>query len=153
MTDATPIIGLLAVTVSTLFGWQAARVVRQDAGAPTRLVSELRLAQVAALLLVMVAGAYLGTAASQPHAPGAGLDAALALGFLAAGVASLTREPQEALTILAVAFVTHALVDILHQPGGLTDAAVPHWYVVGCAVQNVWTAALTFLPVLGRRMG
>lgn len=153
MTNTVLIIGLLAVTVTGLYSWQATVVVRQQANEPTRLVSELRLAQVAGLLLVLVAGAYLGTAASMPAHPGAALDATLALAFLAAGVASLTREPREALTIVAVAFVAHAVVDVLHRPGGLTDGAVPAWYVIGCGVQNLWTAALTFLPVLGRRLG
>lgn len=151
MADTVLIIGLLAVTVTGLFSWQAVTVVRQPADEPTRLVAELRLAQVAALLLVLVAGAYLGTAASLPAHPGAALDATLALGFLAAGVASLTREPREALTIVAVAFVAHAVIDILHRPNWLSDGSVPSWYVIGCAVQNLWTAALTFAPVLGQR--
>ena len=152
MADTTLVICLLAVTVTTLFTWQAISVVRQDADEPSRLVSELRLSQVGASLLILVAGAYLGSAASLASHHGAGLDATLALGFLAAGVASLTREPREALTIVALAFVAHAVVDILHRPGGLTDGGMPRWYVIGCAVQNVWMAALTFLPVFGRRL-
>ena len=48
---------------------------------PERLVAELRLAQIAALLLTLVAGAYLGLAAAQEGRTGVGLDIALAVGF------------------------------------------------------------------------
>ncbi len=150
MPDTLQIIGLAVVTVTGAFTWQAARTVGADAASPTRLVSELRFAQISALLLTLVAGAYIGMAALLTAQPGAGLDVVLALGFLGVAVASATREPREALTVLAVAFVAHALLDLVHRQGGLSDGMIPRWYVIGCAVHNVYMATLCYLPVVRR---
>lgn len=150
MPDTLLIVGLSVATVTAAFTWQAARTVGQEPVSPNRLVAELRLAQVGGLLLALVAGAYVGMAALLTAQPGAGLDVVLALGFVGIAIASATREPHEALTVVAVGFVAHALVDLMHRPGGLTDGAVPRWYVIGCAVHNIYMAVLCYLPVIRR---
>jgi len=148
--EAIRTIVLVAVALVAMVGWLSVRALRLPANDPNRLVNELRLAQFAALVLAFVAAGYVGLAAAMPTVPGSGLDAALALGFvIVAGFAPL-RDPREALTILALAFVGHALLDTLHRPGWLADGLVPLWYAVGCAVLNVVIGALCYLPLLRR---
>jgi hypothetical protein len=117
---------------------------------PDRLVAELRLAQFAALLLAITAGAYIGFAVKHESQLGVGFDIALALGFLIVAAATLVRDPYQALTILALAFAAHAVVDIAHQPGGLPDVA-PRWYLTGSAIYDVYIGTLCYLPILRRR--
>ena len=101
-------------------------------------------------MLTATAGAYLGFAATHEAQPGVGLDIALALGFgILAGV-TLVRDPRQALTLLALAFAAHAVVDVAHQPGVLPEGAAPRWYALGCAVFNVYVGAVTYWPILRR---
>ena len=119
--------------------------------APERLIAELRLAQIAALLLVMVAGAYIGLAVAHEARQGVGLDIALAVGFFVVAAATLVRDPRHALTILALAFAAHAIVDVAHRPGWLLpDAVAPRWYSIGCAVYDAYVGALCYWPILKR---
>jgi len=119
--------------------------------APERLVAELRLAQIAALLLVMAAGAYVGLAVAHEAQPGVGLDIALAVGFFVVAAATLIRDPRQALTILALAFAAHAVLDVAHRPGWLLpDAVAPRWYSIGCAVYDAYVGALCYWPILKR---
>lgn len=119
--------------------------------APERLVAELRLAQIAALLLVMAAGAYVGLAVAHEARQGVGLDIALAVGFFVVAAATLTRDPRHALTILALAFAAHAVVDVAHRPGWLLpDAVAPRWFSIGCALYDVYIGALCYWPILKR---
>ena len=77
MSDALRALLVTAVASGAGFAWLSLRTLRIAGDAPNRLGAELRLAQTAALLLVFVAGAYLGfTAAAAPSAAG-GLDVAL----------------------------------------------------------------------------
>jgi putative nucleotidyltransferase with HDIG domain len=117
---------------------------------PQRLIDELRLAQFAALLLTLTAGAYIGFAVVRENEPGVGLDVAFAIGFLIATGTSMIKEPRQALTILALAFAAHAVLDVAHRPGLLPDALAPRWYSIGCAVYDVYIGALCYLPVLRR---
>lgn len=132
------------------FTWQAARAATIPASDPHRLVAELRLAQLAALLLTLAAGAYIGFAVVREHDPGVGLDIALAIGFLVVSAWTMMKDPRQALTILALAFAAHALVDILHRPGLLPEALAPRWYAIACAVYDVYIGALCYLPILRR---
>lgn len=106
------------------------------------------MAQVAALVLVLGAGAYVGFAIAFESRLGTGLDIALATGFFVVAALATTRDPRVALTALALAFGAHALVDVLHQVGVLPDDVAPRWYVTGCAIYNVLIAGLCYLPVL-----
>ena len=97
--------------------WQALRTAMIPVNAPDRLVSELRLAQMAALLLALSAGAYIGLAVAHEAQPGVGFDVALAVGFFVAAATTLVRDPRQALTILALAFAAHAVLDVGAPPG------------------------------------
>lgn len=132
------------------FTWLSVRTAALPVSTPQRLIDELRLAQMAALLLTLTAGAYLGFAVVRENEPGVGLDIALAIGFLIAAGTSMIKDPRQALTILALAFAAHAVLDVAHRPGLLPDALAPRWYAVGCAVYDVFIGALCYLPVLKR---
>jgi hypothetical protein len=54
------------------------------------------------------------------------------------------------LTIIALAFAAHAIVDVAHRPGLLPEGLAPRWYAVGCAVYDVVIGAVCYLPVLRR---
>ena len=144
----TTLIGFGGLAVG--FTWLSARTAAQPSSTPQRLIDELRLAQFAALLLVLAAGAYLGFAAARENEPGVGLDVALTIGFLIAGGVSMIREPRQALTIVALAFAAHAVLDIAHRPGLLPEGLAPRWYSIGCAVYDVYIGALCYFPVLRR---
>jgi hypothetical protein len=130
--------------------WQAVRTASVPATSPHRLVAELRLAQLAALVLTLTAGAYIGFAVTHENQPGVGLDIALAVGFLVVAAVTMVRDPRQALTIVAMAFVAHAVVDIAHRPGILPDGLTPRWYAIGCAVYDLYLGALCYLPILRR---
>jgi hypothetical protein len=132
------------------FTWYAVRTSLIPMNSPDRLVAELRLAQFAALLLATMAGVYVGFAVNHETQLGVGFDVALALGFLIVAAATLVRDPYQALTILALAFAGHAILDVAHQPGGLPEVA-PRWYLTGSAIYDVYLGILCYLPILRRR--
>jgi hypothetical protein len=139
-----------AVAVGAGFAVQSFRTAAIPVSSPERLISELRLAQIAALLLALTAGAYLGFAAGHETRTGVGIDVALAAGFFVLAAYTLTCDPRHALTLLALGFGGHALVDIAHRPGGLPDGIAPDWYSVGCASYDVVIGALCYAPILRR---
>jgi hypothetical protein len=131
--------------------WQAVRAAMVPVSSPERLVAELRLAQMAALLLSLSAGAYIGLAVAHEAEPGVGVDIALTVGFFVTAAATLVRDPRQALTILALAFAAHAILDVAHRPGWLLpDGMAPRWYSIGCAVYDVYIGALCYFPILRR---
>ena len=144
----TALIAFLALGAG--FTWQAIKTALIPVSSPERLVAELRLAQMAALLLSMVGGAYIGFAAGHEFQSGVGADIAIAVGFFLAAATTLVRDPRQALTILALAFAAHAVVDVAHRPGWLPDGIAPRWYAIGCAVYDVYIGALCYLPILKR---
>jgi hypothetical protein len=144
----TVLIGFGAMAAG--FTWLCVRTSSLPSSTPQRLIDELRLAQFAALLLTLTAGAYIGFAVMRENEPGVGLDIALAMGFLIAAGVSMLKEPRQALTVVALAFAAHAVLDVAHRPGILPDALAPRWYSIGCAVYDVYIGALCYLPVLRR---
>jgi hypothetical protein len=131
--------------------WQAVRAAMVPVSSPERLVAELRLAQMAALLLSLSAGAYIGLAVAHEAERGVGVDVALSVGFFVTAAATLVRDPRQALTILALAFAAHAILDVAHRPGWLLpDGMAPRWYSIGCAVYDVYIGALCYFPILRR---
>jgi hypothetical protein len=132
------------------FTWQAVRAALIPVASPERLVAELRLAQLGALMLSLTAGAYIGFAAGHEARPGVGADIAIALGFFLVAAWTLVRDPRQALTAIALAFAAHAVVDVLHRPGLLPEDLAPRWYSIGCAVYDVYLGALCYLPMLRR---
>ena len=135
MTEASQTILVAFVLIGIGVTVQTLRTARVPINSPDRLVSELRLAQLAALLLVLAAGAYIGLAVAHEAQPGVGFDVALAVGFFVVAAATLVRDPRQALTILALSFAAHAILDVAHRPGWpLPDGIAPRWYSIGCAV-------------------
>ena len=86
----------------------------------------------------------------QRGATGVGADIAIAVGFFLIAATTLVRDPRQALTILALAFAAHAVVDVAHRPGLLPDGIAPRWYSIGCAVFDVYIGALCYCPILRR---
>lgn len=151
MSDGGIALALAAIGLATLVGWTSARVTSLPVRTPERLVGELRLAQLAALVLCLVSGAGAGMAIAQLSVPGAGLTLALAAGFLLVAWNAILRDPHDALTMLAIAFLAHAIVDVFHRPGWLPELIIPAWYARDCAVLNVVIAVLCYLPLLRRK--
>jgi len=108
------------------------------------------MAHFAAVMLALMAGASLGVTAANDGQPAVAIESATALVFFAAAIIAPLRDPREALTVLALAFGAHALVDISHRPGLLPDQLAPRWFVIGCAIHNLCAGALCYLPVLRR---
>jgi hypothetical protein len=150
MADALRTIVIAALAIAAGFTWQSLRTAAIPVSAPERLIAELRLAQVGALLLATVTGAYIGFAAAHESQPGSGIDVALAVSFCVVAASTLVRDPRQALTIIALAFAAHAIVDIGHRPGLLPDGIAPRWYAIGCAVFNVYLGAVAYWPILRR---
>ena len=154
MTEAFRATSLAAAALGAALAWLSISAARTDASSPARLVAELRLAQLAALLLVLVlvlvAGAYVGFAIAHETRVGTGLDISLTVGFFVIAAVATTQDPRVALTALALAFGAHAVVDVLHRGGVLSDNLAPAWYVTGCAIYDVLIAGLCYLPVLRR---
>jgi hypothetical protein len=132
------------------FSWQSLRVSWTAVSSPERMVGELRLAQMGALLLTFSSAAYVGIAATHEHTLGVGLDVAFALGFFVAAAWTLVQEPRYALTALALAFAAHAVLAVAHRPGLLPHEIVPRWFAIGSAVYDVGIGALCYLPILRR---
>jgi len=149
VTEALRTLAVAFLGLGAGFTWYAVRTSMVPPVSPDRLVAELRLAQFAALLLALTAGAYIGFAVSHETIPGVGLDIAMAVGFLVVAASTLVRDPRQALTVLALAFAAHAIVDVAHRPGALPEIA-PRWYLIGCAVYDVCIGALCYLPILRR---
>jgi hypothetical protein len=150
VTDALRTLAFGGAIVTITFGWLAIRTAQVPAGTPDRLVAEFRVVRLAALLLALTAGAYVGFAAAAEARPGVGLDVVAALGFLVVAAVALTRDPHDALALLAVAFLAHAVVGIAHRPGLLPAGIAPRWYAVGGAAFDVCLGALCYVPLLRR---
>lgn len=138
------------VALAAGFTWQSVRTALIPVASPERLVAELRLAQIAALMLSLAGGAYIGFAAGNEAQPGVGADIALAVGFFLVAAWTLVRDPRQALTALALGFAAHAVVDVAHRPDMLPDGIAPRWYSIGCAVFDLYIGALCYLPMLRR---
>jgi hypothetical protein len=139
------------VALAAGFTWLSVRAAAIPVQVPERLVSELRLSQMAALLLVLTSGAYAGFAVAREAQPGVGFDIALALGYFVLAAATLVRDPRQSLTMLALAFASHAVLGLAHRPGSiLPEDIAPRWYVIGSAVYDAYIGAVCYLPVLRR---
>lgn len=138
-----------ALTLATIVAFTL-RALAAPATSPDRLVAELRLAQVGALVLTLMAGVSLGLAVG--HAPRPDLSVEVALGgmlFLVAAIA-LFQDPRQALTLVALGFAAHAVTDVMHRPGLLPADVAPQWYFVGSACLDAVVGALCYLPLLKR---
>jgi|TARA_B110000116_G_scaffold269976_1_gene287030 hypothetical protein len=150
LTDADLALILACVVMALALIRLSLAASRADPAEAARLVAELRLAQFAALMLVLTAGVYVGFALAHGSSPGSGLDVALAVGFLVLASVAITQEPGHALTILALGFAGHAVVDLLHGAGTLPSSALPNWYATACAIYDVGIAGVCYLPIVRR---
>lgn len=151
MSDGAIALALSAVALVVPLAWRLWLLRREPLDSPQRLVGELRLAQMAAMVLVFVAATHAGLAVARLDVPGAGLEIALAVGFLVFASATILRDPPEALSWLALAFLGHAVLDVLHRPGLLPEAIVPGWFARDCATLCAALAAVCYLAVRRRR--
>ena len=149
MTEAARAVAFAFLGVLVGLAMHSFRTAAIPQSSPDRLVAELRLAQSAAVLLAMIAGAYIGFAVVFEDRLGVGFDVLIAMAFLVVANLTLHRDPRQALTILALAFAAHAVVDVAHRPGFLPEGP-PRWYLIGCAVYDVLIGALCYLPILRR---
>lgn len=150
MTEAVRFLLLVFVPLAAAGTWIALRTARIPSQSPERLVAELRMAQAGALVLVFIAGAYLGFAASRETIAGVEWDIMLAFGFLLVGIGTMQEDPRRALTVLALAFAAHAIVDVAHRPGFLPEDVAPRWFAISCAIYNLYLGAICYLPILRR---
>lgn len=97
-------------------------------------VLDERLAFVAlAVLLGMIAGAYLGFAAADGRVRALGVESAGITITLGLAVAAVVLD---APVLLAAGYAFHGLWDLAHHPRAL-DTAVPGWYPPFCLVYDV----------------
>ena len=150
MSEGFRTIAVAAVAVAAGFTWQAWRTSGIAAISPERLVAELRLAQIGALLLTLSAGVYIGLAVGHETRLGTGFDIAFAIGFFLVAAFAVVHDPRQALPVLALAFAAHAVLGVAHRPGLLPDAIAPRWYTIGGAVYDMYIGALCYLPILRR---
>ena len=150
MTDAARafLVAAIALAIATIR--LSVIATTADPASPQRLIAELRLAQFAALLLVLTAGVYIGFALAHESTTGSGLDVALGVGFLVLASVAISQSPRRALTLLAIGFAGHAVVDLLHGARVLPAEVLPNWYATACAIYDVAIAAVCYLPIVRR---
>ena len=148
---AVPVsLGAVAALVLATITAFALRALAAPATSPDRLVAELRLAQVAALVLALLAGVSVGLAVSHGGRPDVSAEVALGgMLFLVAAIAPF-QDPRLALTIVALGFAAHAVTDVMHRPGLLPADLAAQWYFVGSACLDAVVGALCYLPLLKR---
>lgn len=134
--------GILSAVALTTFVW---RVIRPGRAAHEYLIDQLRLSQVAALLLATTGAIGMGLAVAAAGAQSASLEASAGLVAVMAGLLVLRSEPPTALTAVAFFFVLHAAFDWAHRPGLLSAQFVPHWWSMGCAIYDGYVSALCLL--------
>jgi hypothetical protein len=149
-TETIRAIALAFLALGGALAWMSWRASSVPSSSPQRLVAEFRVVRFAALLLVLTAGAYVGLAAARAQVAAGALDVALSIGFLAVASVAVTRDPRQALMMLAAGFAAHALLDIAHRPGLLSPEIAPRWFLIFCAVYDTAAGALCYLPLLRR---
>jgi hypothetical protein len=149
--DAGRALLLGAATLVAAFGLLTVQTIRILPHAPSRLVAELRLAQVGAVLLTFSAALIAGLSAAHEAVPGAGLDVALAVLFCGLALMTLLRDATSALAWLGAGFIGRVVVDLLHLPGWL-PGPVPDGIIAGSAVANGLAACCCLAPLVQRRL-
>jgi hypothetical protein len=93
MTEAARTVAVAFVGLAAGLTWYAFRTASIPTTSPDRLVAELRLSQFAALLLALIAGAYIGFCRHARSRPSrASADIALTIGFLVMAATTLVRD-------------------------------------------------------------
>lgn len=91
--------------------------------------------ELAALVLSLIAGIYVGFAVRDSRASVIALEALTALAFIAAAALGLWASPW----FVPAAYVCHRLWDVAHHR--LITTTLPRWYVPFCAIFD-WVFAL-----------
>jgi len=149
MHDISLAFSVSALTFSCGVMWLSSQAANIEASNPNRLIAELRLAQYAALLMVLTAGVYIGLALGQEQQPRFELEIAFSTGFILLATLSTTWVPKKALTGLALAWIFHAIIDLGHIAEVLS-VMQPSWYSTTCAIHNVVLAGFCYLPIWRR---
>jgi hypothetical protein len=144
VSDVARVLLVAAVLSAATLSWFVLRLTRLDATDPSRVVGELHLAQFAAILVAAIGGISIGLAVAREDVAAATIDITIGLTYVGLAAFVQRREPRDALLIAAAAFVVHALVDIAHRPGWLAADLAPRWYIVGCAIYDVYVGALCY---------
>jgi hypothetical protein len=135
---------LTAVVLSAIaLAMYVRRLTQLDSSGPERLVSQLRLAQWAALTLSALGAVSIGLAVSHDPSPFGSVEITLGLAFVIIAAVVMQREPREALLLAAAGFVLHALLTMAHRPG-LLDPVAPPWFSAGTATFDVFFAAICY---------
>jgi hypothetical protein len=137
--------GILSAVALTTFVW---RVIRPGRAPHEYLIDQLRLSQVAALLLASTGAVSVGIAVAAANAQGASVETAVGLIAVLASLIVLRSEPPQALVFVALFFVLHSVFDWAHRAGLLSAQFVPRWWSTGCAIYDVYIAALCLLARL-----
>jgi hypothetical protein len=132
---------VLSASASGMFVWRLSRL---DPAGPERLIAQLRLAQWAALLLAATGAMAIGLAVANESVPFGAIEVTLGAGFIVLAAVVLGRDPRDGLLLVTAGFLAHALTQIAHQPDLLWPNLAPHWYAVGCAIFDLYIAALCY---------
>lgn len=150
MSEAARALLVAAIGAAIVLMRMAAQAGRMPASSPERLVEEFRLIRLASLVLGVTAGTTIGLAVAHENAPGTAVEIALAVFVAGLAAYAATCEPRQALGLIALGFVAHALMDIGHRPGLLPNDLVPRWYLIGCAIYDSAVAGICYWPVFRR---
>ncbi len=105
------------------------------------------------MMLVLIASIYIGFAiADDPIIKNfnGGLNMVLAVGFLLFAIIIINKTPRIALRYLAIGFIAHTIVDLLHGMTLLSLATMPNWYAYLCAIYDLGCAILCTFPIVFR---
>ena len=149
MSEAQRALAVAALGVLAVLARLAYHAARASAPAE-RLVEEFRLIRFATLILAATGGAGVGLAVVQEDLTGTAFEIMVAAAVVALASIAAMRDPRQALTMISLGFVGHALVDIAHRPGLLPPALGPRWYFVACAVFDSLGAAICYWPAFRR---
>ena len=149
MPDISLAFSVTALTFSCGVVWLSSQAANMEASNPNRLITEFRLAQYAALLMVLTAGVYIGLALAQEQQPRFELEIAFSTGFILLATLATTWAPEKALPGLALGWLLHAVIDLGHI-AEILSVMRPSWYPTTCAIHNVVLAGFCYLPVWRR---
>ena len=120
------------------------RLQRTDPDSTERVVGELHVMRWIAVILAATGALTAGLAVARATPPMGALEVTIGVAFIAIAGVTLAWHPRQGLLISAGAFVLHALVDIAHRPGLLSPEIAPRWFTVGCAIYDVYVAAVCY---------
>jgi hypothetical protein len=140
--DSARVLLIAAVLSAAALAAFAIQIDRAESDTPPRLIGQMRLAHLAALLLTSTCGLSLGFIVANGTGALVGIDATLAVLLMGVSALAIQREPRPALATILAALVAHVVLTIAHRPGWLPADAFPRWYAVGSAAYDTAIAAI-----------